>query len=338
MSINAILSEAITPDSLAAARGVDPPEQTEAEVVANDSPADKPDTDAETTDEPEKPAAQTQPGERKDAYQEFRALTESFDPTDPEQVEALKSSVAELQRQLGRRSTGIAKREHKIKQRTAEVNAQREALVAANQQLQSAAHRLRNGNAKEILAALGEITGKDPVKAYEEMSHAMAGLKKGDPEVAKLREELETIRREQTEREQRAQQEFSAAEERRAEARCLTIANDAAKFPILSGFAESEPGPVIAAFREVLVELTEAGTPPKSHEEIAAVLEARLAERIGAHTGRSPGATDEAKPEPRRPAQRKALSPSMANAPRTQRPQTHEERIAALARENFRII
>lgn len=174
-------------ERLRAVKGEDAPAaETEAPAEPQAEAAEETPTEAPTEPEPETPAET------------------------PEEPDAAARKLQDQHRALSRRETKIARRDREVAQREAAVKAQ-------EQQLADIMGRLRSDSIGDVWREVAKARRVDPAVALRELVADLSGQPKApvDPEVARLRAELEELRggrRQEAEAQSQAAQQAAVAQ------------------------------------------------------------------------------------------------------------------------------
>lgn len=303
----------------------EPEDETSADAADAGASEQEPQGDAEQ----QEPAVESL-GKPADAWRAIDDLLSREDAS-PEELKEARNALLAQRRKVGQNYRESEKKLRKANEARTMAKKELAAATLTNSQLSSAIHELQVGDAKQITAVLGKLTGKDGLKLLDEMMLQAATGKRPSPEIAELRAELDALKgAKDTERKQ---QELARAHQQRqsAEVAFLTIVNDEAKYPLLSSYAKSTPADTIAVADEIADSLRDELGRVATFQEVASRIERDLAALRGpADTGRTTGAPV-VKSEPSRPAHRPMNRTRVAAPVAHQR--SREEVIAELAQD-----
>jgi hypothetical protein len=304
--------------------GLAPPDET--------APADAPAEPATPAPEPATPA----PGAAVDPLS-AEALAA------PGGIEKAQAFLREKQQAHDRAYLKLAKREHSLKNSIERWKTELGQSRAFAQAVHADLGLLQNGTAEQKLEALGRLSRKDGLKAWEEIaiSAASGGRKAPAPEVAELRDEIRQLRAEREAERAQAHEHGQRQQLHEQKVRLVQGATDGAAYPALAAFAATKPAEVAEYLTTMIVEAHEAGRPmtwqqayQRVNQELAPYHQsaAQPAGAAQAAGGSGPSVAQAAKPvQPTQRSPGRSLNPGLATAQGQVREMTEAERVQELA-------
>jgi hypothetical protein len=261
----------------------------------------------------------------------------------PGGIEKAQAFLREKQQAHDRAYLKLAKREHSLKNSVERWKVELGQSRAFVQAVQADIGLLQQGTAEQKLEALGRLSRKDGLKAWEEIaiSAASGGRKAPAPEVAELRDEIRQLRQEREAERAQAHEHGQRQQLHEQKVRLVQGATDAATYPALAQFAAQKPAEVADYLTTMIVEAHEAGRPitwqqayARVNQELAPYHQtaAQPAAAAPAAGGSGPSGTHPPKPvqpTPRSPG--RSLNPGLATAQGQVREMTEAERVQELA-------
>lgn len=298
-------------------------------LSALDGAIDEPEAPAEP-EAPVEPDAPDTPATEHEAPAEPESDEAVFAPealATPEGIEKAKARLLDKKREasdkylkLKKHESSLEKRETRLK--TAAENFKQD--VAFVQNVRADVQALVQGDPATVLSALGRLTGKDPVKALEEINLNLlhnGRRQEVSPEVAELRAELKAIKDAQTAKEraeaaratEREQTQF--IQQRYSEIQAL--GSDAAKFPHLAAeFAHDADATLEVVISRIVKENSDPDAPAVVDAQVLATLEEELSAFVSRRAGTATRDADtgQATRNPELPARTpgKSITPSVA--------------------------
>lgn len=305
---------------------------------------------AKPQDEPEKDAKAKEDDEKK----EEPAAEKPKDDPFSEEALATPEGVANARRLIEKRQRKVDGFEIKLKRQQREFEqsaAAREAEIQQGRALAGEVYRLvetvRTGTADQIVAALGELTGRDGLAVWQEITESVVNNgRRAAPsrEVAALQMQVEQLRHQlaQGQQQDRDRAEQAEIEQKKAtvakiEAEIVELASDADEFPHLSTFEHDE---VVDVVTDMKVRARAAGQ-KLSIKDACAKIESQLERRFGStpsagrKSAESGTGAAKARGEPRKatPTAR-GIPPSKARSMPSAREMTEEERLEDLRNDS----
>jgi hypothetical protein len=255
----------------------------------------------------------------------------------PGGIAKAQAFLREKQQAHDRAYLKLAKREHSLKGSIERWKVELGQSRSFVQAVQADIGLLQNGTADQKLEALGRLSRKDGLKAWEEIaiSAASGGKKQPAPEVAELRDEIRQLREERAAERAQAQEHASRQQLHDQKVRLVQGAQDGNAYPALAAFAAQKPAEVAEYLTTMIVEAHEAGRPMTWQQAYARVNQElapyhqTTAQPVG---GSGPSGSNQ--PKPVQPTQRspgRSLNPGLATAQGQVREMTESERVAELA-------
>jgi hypothetical protein len=316
--------------------GAAPAEETEAEETAETEAQTEAPATEETT---ETPAAPVLAPEEAIFTPEALATPEGLE-TARKWLTDSKTELKEKFREHSRQMVKFNKRVVKQKARALEQQQKETLLVQIGTEQRVAAQSLLTGGAKDIAAALGRITGRDPIPLIRELSMLIATDGKnngrGDPKIEELRGELEAIKKRDEDRAQQMAQAQEQAQFEAAQNELLTLAQDATQWPRLAAYAnasKSQAAEVRQRMTELMLEAHDAGNPisrAQAAKYFEDFLEAEQKASPAASVSGAAPSQGQAKPAPAPVAKQGLNSKDTSTAPR-RRPRGEPESVEELA-------
>lgn len=193
----------------------------------------------------------------------------------------------------------LRNREQKFKHKLEEWKKEDQAFRSHKDQLIANLNVLRTGDAASILGAIQQLTGRDAVSVYEEMSRAMIGKKKPDEAYQQLAQRFERL--EQTlaqEREQAARERAQAESNRVIEQEKANLVRHAAasqQHPLLARYTPGNEVEVGNAVADIIIKAYNAGQ-PMTREDAFDVLEQHLQKLSNTFSGQAPATQQASNP------------------------------------------
>lgn len=256
----------------------------------------------------------------------------------PGGIEKAQAFLKEKQRDHDRKYLKLDAREKRLSHDAERFKAELGQSRAFVQSVQADVQLLADGTAEQKLEALGRLTRKDPLKAWEEMaiSAASGGRKPPSSEAQELARQIAELRQERANERAQAVEHQQIQQLTQLRGQMLHGAQNAQEqFPALAHFATAKPSEVTEYLNDMIVSAHGAGR-PMTWAEAYAQLNDELAPHLPAAQPAQGLATLTAKAaKPVSPTQRspgRSLNPSLATRPHAAvRDMTEAERIAELA-------
>lgn len=311
-----------------------PPEATLATVIAD---LKAPEPEAEKTAEPE-PEPEAKPDDGKP-----KAAEDPFSDEALATPEGLKRAQTEIRALRAKHESAY----HRVTQREARFAKSVEAFKAEKAEIQTlggnirqALTALRRGNTDQRIEALGQLTGADGLKVFEQLTLDLArGAKKSEPsaELVEVRAELaelkDYLRRSRTESEVKTREDFIT----RRKGEIAQAAGDATLYPYLARLAPSRGREIADQIAEMMTEAHEAGKPISDAQALQALeLEiARVTGPLASGPDLAIGATPNGgqKPDKARSTPGRSMSPSLTTKVASVRDMTEQERLEDLGKD-----
>lgn len=335
--LEAALSEGEAPE---VAEGGDQSQVTEAQAQSEGGAPEEPGPEGDEQEQEEQKQGATGDG---DPFSEKALST-------PEGIAKARELIVERERKTHETYLRLQRREVRARQQAEELKRDKESVVAVSQRILSDVNILRTGSPKEVVEALGRITGRDGAKVFEELSLHVAtngkARKEAPPEVAELRAELERLKEEQRQELLRLQKEQYDRELQAAKDRLVRIGQNETAYPTVAHFTKLRPAEVADYLIRIKTEAYESGS-PITDEAAVARLEEELRLNLRANApapkqGAAPSAGGEAgldtsAAQPAKPGSGgmpgQTLAPSLTTQGGSTREQTWEERRKRLAND-----
>lgn len=270
---------------------------------------------------------------------------------DKAKIEAERRDVNQKRIKQQQHETRLHDREQKLNHKVATFKQEKAQHDNTFRFVGSRMEAIRTGDGAAVMDALGHLSGRDPVKLYEEISLAMAGKQRASatedsPLVRKLLAKIEAMESRDTEaakqREQQTQAQADAEHTQRWKASVVEQSQASAAHPVLARFAQGDPEFVadeahriamsfyqqngqaidrpnlLNKLNEKLIKLSEL-----SHRDAQTVETATTASGADTELGTVASAAKPA--EPQRTAKGQSIPQSLGSSGRT-RPATPEER------------
>jgi len=262
----------------------------------------------------------------------------------PGGIEKAQAFLREKQKDHDRAYLRLAKREQSLKQGIERWKTELGQSRAFVQAVHGDLALLQNGTPEQKLEALGRLSRKDGLKAWEEIaiSAASGGAKPPAPEVVELRDEIRKLREEREAERAQAHEHGQRQQLQQTKVRLVQGAIEGAEtYPALAAFANTKPAEVADYLTTMIVEAHQAGRPitwqeayTRVNQELApyhqtAPKPAAVSQITG---GSGPSAANAAKPvQPTQRSPGRSLNPGLQTQQGQVREMTEAERIAELA-------
>lgn len=241
--------------------------------------------------------------------------------------EALVKERREWARQRDAENIRLAQRRKEAQRREDRLRIAREQKKADDTMRDAALAKLFNGSGNDVLQALGQLTRRDGLKVYEQISLAVAGKRPitETPEVQELRTEIQRIKdeRKQELTKQQAEQESSFVRKRTQDLVNLAQANPRAK--LLLDRSPKYGSDLLVQYKR---EAYEAGRPITDAQAVA-----KLVEHLDEIAGVQPAGGQETASNKPGPGKQKVLTAAKIAASASSRPLSDDEIIEAAVQD-----
>ena len=171
-------------------------------------------------------------------------------PWTPERAKKLHERQLAREREIDGLFSRARKIEEKAKRKASEARSELERSSLVQKQLAAALAGLK-GSGKEVLEALGRLTGRSGSEVYEEMSLDIAGARKADPKNAELAELKSLVTELKEELAAQKEQKTQASIEAAVRADIKRVVVDVESWPTIAALAASDPEASVADFEEL---------------------------------------------------------------------------------------
>lgn len=222
------------------------------EEAVEETGEEQPEAEAEPEPQPEAPKGDT----KGKAFLNPALFTEEALAT-PEGIATARKAIQAREAYTNQTYIRMQDRNAKSKERDGRSSERERASVALNEAMSRDWNAIRSaGNANEALTALSRLTGRNGLEVYEELTAVILGQRKNKPDpTAEVKTELQQLKEQMRQREQRELENSNAAaateHTRRIEAR-LT---DETAFPAVAHFAKQSPEKKAELLRLTIAEL-----------------------------------------------------------------------------------
>jgi len=218
------------------------------------------------SDEPAAPVAEPAPEPSKTATPDKTATVDPLSAealAAPGGIEKAQAFLRERQRVHDRAYLKLQARETSLKQNVERWKGELGQGRAYVQSVQADVGLLQNGTPEQKLEALGRLSRKDGLKAWEEIaiSAASGGKKAPSPELDALREEIRALREERQLDQARAQEHALQQQLHDMTGRLVHGASNAEAYPALAHFVQSKPQEVAEYLTTIIRARHDAGRP-----------------------------------------------------------------------------
>lgn len=258
----------------------------------------------------------------------------------PEGMKRAKAEVLALRAKHESAYHRVTQREAKFAKSVEAFKGEKAEVQTLGNNLRAALGALRRGTTDQRIEALGQLTGQDGLKVFEQLTLDLArGGKKSEPtpEVQELRAELAElkgyIQRSQADHEIKTRENFIS----RRKAEIAEAAGDAKLYPYLARLAPSRGREIADQIAEMMTEAHVAGKPISDAEALQALeLEiARVTGPLASGPDLAIGATPNGgqKPDKARSTPGRSISPSLTTKVSSVREMTESERLEDLGKD-----
>jgi hypothetical protein len=261
----------------------------------------------------------------------------------PGGIEKAQAFLREKQQAHDRAYLKLAKREHSLKNSVERWKVELGQSRSFVQAVQADIGLLQNGTADQKLEALGRLSRKDGLKAWEEIaiSAASGGRKPVAPEVTELRDEIRQLRAEREAERAQAHEQGQRQQLQQRKVQLVQGAVEGNAYPALAAFAHQKPAEVAEYLTTLIVEAHEAGRPitwqqayQRVNQELAPYHQSAAPAAVATPVAGGSGPSGTNQPKPVQPTLRspgRSLNPGLATAQGQVREMTEAERVAELA-------
>ena len=241
--------------------------------------------------------------------------------------DALAKERREWARQRDAENIKLAQRRKEAQRREDRLRIAREQKKADDTLREAALAKLFNGSGNDVLQALGQLTRRDGLKVYEQISLAVAGKKPivETPEVQELRAEIQRIKDERKQDQTRQQSDQEAAFVRKRTQDLVNLAQENPRAKLLLDRSPKHGSDLLVQYKR---EAYEAGQPISDAQAVA-----KLVAYLDEIAGVQPAGGQETASNKPGPGKQKVLTAAKVAASASSRPLSDDEIIDAAVQD-----